>query len=148
MRVMKGLNQRELVKIVKMVKEKEVMEKITQVEDSEEYPHLNPREHQFVLLLRVTQDDCWPLPVEEFTSRAMVLMICDVTGVISKEVEILMDQEVVVEVEDQSSIVEVSRGIQGLFHWRGQAVTVDCIVAVQDSISGIVKEYRGRNKKG
>ena len=123
-----------------MAEEKEVMEKITQVEDNEEYPHLNPRDHQFVLLLRVTQDDGRPLPMEEFTSRAMVQMICDVTGVIPKEVEILKDQEVVVEVEDQSSIVEVSRGIQGLFHWGGQAVTVDSMVAVQDSVSGIVKE--------
>ena len=93
-----------------MVEEKEVMEKITQVEDSEEYPHPKPRVRQFVLLLRFTQDDGWPLPAEEFMSRAMVQMICDVTGVIPKEVEILTDQEVVVEVEDQSSLVEVSRG--------------------------------------
>ena len=78
--------------------------------------------------------------MEGFTSRAMVQMICDVMGVIPKEVEILMDQEVVVEVEDQSSIVEVSKGIQGLFHWGGQAVTLDSIVAIQDSITGIVKE--------
>ena len=123
-----------------MVEEKEVMEKITQVEDSKEYPHPNPKDHQFVLLLRVTQDDGQPLPVEEFMSRAMVQMICDVIGVIPKEVEILTDQEVVVEVDDQSSIVEVSRGIQGLFHWGGQAVKVDSIVVVQDLISGIVKE--------
>ena len=67
-------------------------------------------------------------------------MICYVTGVIPKEVEILMDQEIVVEVEDQSSIVEVSRVIQGLFHWGGQAVTVDSIVATQDLITEIVKE--------
>ena len=78
--------------------------------------------------------------MEGFMSRAMVQMICDVMGVIPKEVEILIDQEVVVEVEDQSSIVEVSTVIQGLFHWGGQAVTVDSIVAVQDSIPGIVKE--------
>ena len=61
-------------------------------------------------------------------------------GVIPKEVEILMDQEVVVEVEDQSSIVEVSRVVQGLFHWGGQAITVDSIVATQDSITEIAKE--------
>ena len=67
-------------------------------------------------------------------------MICDVTGVIPKEVEILMDQEVIVEVEDQSSIVEVSRVIQGLFHWGGQTVTVDSVVATQDLITEIVKE--------
>ena len=100
-----------------------------------------------MLLLRVTQDDGWPLPMEEFTSRAMVQMICDVTGVVPKEVEILMDQEAVVEVEDQSSIVEVSRGIQGLFHWGGKAVTVDSFVAVQDSISGIVKEREIQREK-
>ena len=123
-----------------MVKEKEVMEKRTQVEENNEYPHPYPRDQQFVLLLRITQANGRPLPVEEFMSRAMVQMICDVTGVIPKEVEILMDQKVVVEVEDQSSIVEVSRVIQGLFHWGGQAVTVNSIVASQDSVSGIVKE--------
>ena len=130
-----------------MVKEKEVMEKITQVEDNEEYPDLNPKDHQFVLLLRVTQADGQPLPMEEFMSRAMVQMICDVTGVVPKEVEMLTDQEVVVEVEDQSSIVEVSRGIQGLFHWGGQAVTVDSIVAVSDLISGIVQEQEIQREK-
>ena len=54
-----------------------------------------------MLLLRVTQDNGQPLPVEEFMSRAMVQMICDVTGVVPKEVEILLDQEIVVEVEEQ-----------------------------------------------
>ena len=130
-----------------MVEEKEVIEKITQVEDNEEYPHPNSRNHQFVLLLRVTQDDGQPLPVKEFMSRAMVQMICNVTGVVPKEVEILLDQEVVVEVEDQSSVMEVSRRIQGLFHWEGQAITVDSIVAVQDLISGIVKEWQIHREK-
>ena len=134
---MKGLNKWELVK---MVEEKEVMEKITQVEDNEEYSHPNLKDHQFVLLLRVTQADSQPLPVEEFMSRAMVQMICDLTGVVPKEVEMITDPEVVVEVEDQSSIVEVSRGIHGLVHCRGQAVTVDSVVAVSDLISGTVKE--------
>ena len=130
-----------------MVKEKEVMEKITQVVEVDECPHPNPRDWQFVLLLRVTQANGRPLPVEGFTSRAMVQMICDVMGVIPKEVEILMDQEVIVEVEDQSPIVEVSRAIQGLFHWGGQAVTVDSMVATQDSITEIVKEQEVQREK-
>ena len=123
-----------------MVKEKEVMEKIARVEDNEEYPHPNLKDHQFVLLLQVTQADGQPLPMDEFMSRAMVQMICDVTGIVPKEVEILTDQDVVVEVEDQSSIVEVSRGVLSLFHWGGQTVTVDSIVTVSDSISEIVNE--------
>ena len=100
----------------KMVKEKEVVEKITQDEDNEDYSHPTFQECQFVLLLRVTQTDGQPLPMEEFMSRAMVQMICDVTGVVPREVAILTDQEVMVEVEDQSSIIEVSRGIQGIVH--------------------------------
>ena len=91
-----------------MAKEKELMEKITQVEEGDECHHPDPKEQQFVLLLRVTQANGRLLPIERFTSRAMVQMICDVMGVIPKEVEILMDQEVIVEVEDESSIVEVS----------------------------------------
>ena len=130
-----------------MAEEKEVMEKITQVEEGDECHHSDPRDRQFVLLLKVTQANGRPLPVEGFMSRAMVQMICDVMGVIPKEVEILMDQEVVVEVEDQSSIVEVSRVIQGLFHWGGQTVTVDSVVATQDSITEIVKEREVRREK-
>ena len=57
------------------------------------------------LLLRVIQADGQPLPVEEFTSRAV---ICEATGVMPKEVEILSDQEVMVEVEEPPSIIEVS----------------------------------------
>ena len=111
-----------------------------QVEEGDGCHHPDPRDWQFVLLLRVTQANGRSMPMEGFTSRAMVQIICDVTGVIPKEVEILMDQEVVVEVEDQSSIVEVSRVIQGLYHWGGQEVAVDSIVAIQDLITEIVKE--------
>ena len=67
-----------------MVEEKEVMEKIMQVEESDEYPHPDPRDWQFVLLLRVTQASGRPMPMEGFMSRAMVQMICDVMGVIPK----------------------------------------------------------------
>ena len=77
-------------------------------------------------------------------------MICDIMGVILKEADILTDQEVVLEIEDQSSIIEVSGVIQGLFHWGGQAITVDSVVATQDSITEIIKEWevqRERQKK-
>ena len=74
-----------------------------------------------MLLLRVTQANGRPMPIGGFTSRAMIQMICDIMGA--------TDQEVVIEIEDQSSIVEVSRAIQGLFHWGGQAITLDSVVA-------------------
>ena len=67
--------------------------------------------------------------------------------VIPREVVILTDQEVVFEIEDQSSIIEVSRAIQGLFHWGGQSITVDSVVAIQDSITEIIKEQEVQREK-
>ena len=78
-----------------MVKEKEVIEKMTQVEEGDECPHPELRDRQFVLLLRVTQAIGRLLPIGGFTSRAMIQMICDIMGVIPKEADILTDQEVV-----------------------------------------------------
>ena len=130
-----------------MVKEKEVIEKIMQVEEGDECHHQDPRDRQFVLLLRVTQANGRPLPTGGFTSRAMIQMICDVMGVIPKEADILTDQEVVEEVEDQSAIIEVSMVIQGLFHWGSQAITVDSVVATQDLITEIIKEQEVQREK-
>ena len=61
-------------------------------------------------------------------------------GVIPREVFILTDQEVVFEVEDESSIIEVSKAVQGLLDWGGQSITVDSVIATQDLITEIIKE--------
>ena len=88
-----------------------------------------------------------PLPTGGFTSRAMTQMMHDITGVIPKGTDILTDQEVVLEIEDQSSIIEVSRAIQGLFLWGGQSITIDSVVATQDLITEIIKEWENQGKK-
>ena len=67
-------------------------------------------------------------------------MIHEIMGVIPREVVILTDQEVVFEIEEESSIIEVSKAVQGLFRWGGQSITVDSIVATQDSITEKIKE--------
>ena len=130
-----------------MVEEKEVIEKMTQVEEGDECHRPDLRDQQFVLLLRVTQANGRPLSTGGFTSRAMIQMICDIMGVIPKEANILTDQEVVLEIEDQSSIIKVSRVIQGLFHWGGQVITVDSVVATPDSITEIIKEQEVQREK-
>ena len=131
----------------KMAEEKEIIEETMQVEEGDECHSPDLRDQQFVLLLRVTQANGRPLPVGGFTSRAMAQMIHDIAGVIQKEIDILTDQEVVLEIEDQSSIIEVSRVIQGLFHWGGQSITVDSVVATQDSITKFIKEQEIQRKK-
>ena len=57
-----------------------------------------------------------PLPIGGYTSRVMTQMIHEIRGVISREVVILTDQEIVFEIEDESSIIEVSKAVPGLFH--------------------------------
>ena len=130
-----------------MAGEKEVIEEIAQVEEGDECHHIDPKDWLFVLLLRVTQANGRPLPIRGFTSRAMTQMIHDIMGVIPKEVDILTDQEVVFKIEDQSSIIEVSRVIQGLFHWGGQSIMVDSVVATQDLITKITKEWEVEREK-
>ena len=100
-----------------------------------------------MLLLRVTQANGRPLPTGGFMSRAMTQMIHDIMGAIQKEIDILTDQDIVLEIEDQSSIIEVSRVIQGLFHWGGQSIAVDSVVATQDSITKIIKEQENQSEK-
>ena len=62
----------------------------------------------FVLLLRVTQSNGKPLPIGGFTWRAMSQMLHEVAGVDPKEVAIMNDQEVVMELEDETSMMEAS----------------------------------------
>ena len=57
-----------------------------------------------------------PLPMGGFTDRAMSQMLHEVAGVVPKEVVIMNDQEVVMELEEETSMMEVSRVIHGLFH--------------------------------
>ena len=57
-----------------------------------------------------------------------------------KEVVILTDQEVVMELNVDMSIMEVSRAVHGLYQWAGQSISVDSLVARKDSIQEIVRE--------
>ena len=63
----------------------------------------------FVLLLRVTQSNGKPLPIGEFTDTAMSQMLHKVAWVVPKEVVIMNDQEVVMELEEETSMMDVSR---------------------------------------
>ena len=86
-------------------------------------------EYTFVFLLRVTQSNGKPLPIGGFTGRAMSQMLHEVAGVVPKEAVIMNDQEVVMELEKETSLMEVSRVVHGLFHWGGQSISIDCLVA-------------------
>ena len=44
------------------------------------------------------------------------------------------------ELEEETSIMEVSRVIHGLFHWGGQTISVDSIVAKKDLMAETVRE--------
>ena len=69
----------------------------------------------------------------------MAQMLQEVAEVVPKEVVIIGDQEVVVELEEETSLMEVSRAIHGLFHWGGQSIVVDSVVVKKDSIAEIIR---------
>ena len=116
------------------------MSEEVRAEDEEGYLGDDKGEQAFVLLLRVTQANGKPLPTSGFTSRMMVQMSYEIAGVTPRDMVILTDQEVVIELEMETSIMEVSRAVHGLYQWAGQSITVDSIVARRDSIREIVKE--------
>ena len=86
-------------------------------------------EQPFALLLRVTQLNDKHLPIGGFTGRAMSQMIHEVAGAVPKEVMIMNDQEVVMELEEETSIIKVSWAIHGLFYWGEQSINVYSFVA-------------------
>ena len=87
------------------------------VEEEESYLGEDKREHMFVLLLRVTQANGKPLPIGGFTSRVMAQMLYGIGGVTLRDVVILTDQEVVIELEMETPIMDVSRAVHGLYQW-------------------------------
>ena len=95
----------------------------------------------FVLLLRVMQSSGKPLPIGGFTARAMSQMLHEVAGVVPMEVVIMNDQEIVMALEEETSMMEVSSAIHGLFHWGGQSISVDGLVAKKDLVTEIVREH-------
>ena len=70
----------------------------------------------------------------------MAQMLYEIAGVVPKEVVILTDQEVVMTLEEEASMMGVSRAVHGLYHWGGQYITVYCLVSRKDLITEIVRE--------
>ena len=65
-------------------------------------------------------------------------MLHEVSGVIPKESVVMNDDKVVKEFEEETPIIEFSKGIHELFHWGGQSISVHSLVAKKDLIVDIV----------
>ena len=116
------------------------MSEIIKTEEGDDLHRRDWNDQPFMLLLQITQSSGKPLPIVGFTGRAMAQMLHEVAGVVPKEVVIIGDQEVVVELEEEMSLMEVARAIHGVFHWGGQSIVVDSVVAKKDSIAEIIRE--------
>ena len=95
------------------------MYKMLQNEEGDDPYKGDQNGQQFVLLLRVMQANGKSLPIDGFTGRTMSQMVHEIAGVVPKEVVIMNDQEVVMELDEKMSLMDVSRVIHGLFHWGG-----------------------------
>ena len=108
---MKGTKK---VKRLMMAKGNDMGEEV-KVEEEEGYLREDKREQSFVLLLRVTEASGKPLPIGGFTGRVMAQILYQMAGVTPREVIILTVEEVVVELEMETPIMEVSRAVHGLY---------------------------------
>ena len=95
----------------------------------------------------MTQASGKPLPIGGFTGRAMAQMLYEIVGVTLKDVVVLTDQEVVIELEMETPIMEVSRAVHVLYQWAGQSISVDSLAARRDSIKEIVREQKITREK-
>ena len=93
-----------------------IMEDVVKTEEGEDTSMGDENGQQFALLLGVTQPNGRPLPIGGFTGRAMSQMLHEDAGVIPKEVVVMNDQEVVMEIEKGTPMIEVSKAIHGLLH--------------------------------
>ena len=110
------------VKGLMMAEGNDMGEKV-KVEEEEGYLREDKIEQSLVLLLRVTQSNGKPLPIGGFTGRVMAHMLYEIAGVTPRDVVILTDQEVVVELEMETPIMEVSGTVHGLYQWAGQSIS-------------------------
>ena len=72
----------------------------------------------------------------------MSQMLHEITGVIPKEVVVMNDQEVVMEFEEDTLMIEVAKAVHGLFHWGGQSLSINSLLARQDLMTDIVKQCK------
>ena len=80
---------------------------MVKVEDGEDSHRGDRNEQPFFLLLKVTQSSGKPLPIGGFTGRAMAQMLHKIAGLIPRKVTVLTDQDVVMELEEETSMMEV-----------------------------------------
>ena len=116
------------------------MEDVVKTEVGEDTSMGDKNDQPFPLLLRVTQLNGKPLPIGGFTGHVMSQMLHEVAGVIPKEVVVMNDQEVVMEFEKDTPMMEVSKAIYWLFHWGGQSISVDSLVSNRDLMADILRE--------
>ena len=95
----------------------------------------------------MTQANGKPYPIGGFTTRTKAQMLYEIAGDTSRDVVVLTDQEVVIELELEMPIMELSRTMDGLYQWAGQSIAVDSVVAWRDLIKEIVKEREITRKK-
>ena len=113
---------------------------MVKVEDGENCHQGDQNDQPFVLLLRVTQAKGKPLPIGGFTRRAMAQMLHEIAGVVPKEVVVLADQEMVMTLEEEASMMEVSRAMAQVVPLGWAAHYHRFLVARKDSITRIVRK--------
>ena len=95
-----------------------------------------------VLLVQVTQLDGKPFPTGVFTAHVITRQIMDLMGKNLIDVEVIMEQEAIVQIEPESSMVPVAQALHNLHVRDGCAAKITCLMSLQKHVQEIAYEHK------
>ena len=100
----------------------------------------DPTKFPLSILIKVTKDNGESLPFGEVKTELIEEIFQNSVGITPVDVLILNDQDVLVDLADGVSIIEVAMGVHGEGRWRNQDIRIGCVIAGRESLLTMEKE--------
>ena len=100
----------------------------------------DPTKFPLSILIKVTKDNGESLPFGEVNAELVEEIFQNSVGITPVDVLILNDQDVLVDLADGVSIVEVAMGVHGEGRWRNQDIRIGCVITGRESLLTMEKE--------
>ena len=92
------------------------------------------------ILIKITQVNGEVLPPGILTEQLVTEMFENAVGVVPDGIELVNNQDIFVELPEETSTYDMAQAIQGEGRWRDLDICVHCIVATKESCMSIQKE--------
>ena len=100
----------------------------------------DPTKSPLSIFIKITKDNNESLPFGEVNVELVEEIFQNSIGITPIDVLILNDQDVLVDLADGISIVEIAIGIHGKGKWRDQDIRIGCMIVGRESLLTMEKE--------